>query len=93
MSLTFSVENGQKMSDYPKSTEVSSGEDIFLVRLSNGGVEAMKLSVLKKWIAGDTAGLTTEDKASLVAAINEVAQKAGNLVAVELPLSAVHVQD
>lgn len=79
MSLTFNVENGQKMSDYPKSTEVSSGEDIFLVRLSNGGVEAMKLSVLKKWIAGDTAGLTTEDKASLVAAINEVAQKAGNL--------------
>lgn len=79
MSLTFNVENGQKMSDYPKATEVSSGEDIFLVRLSGGGVEAMKLSTLKKWIAGDTAGLTTENKASVVAAINEVAKKAKDL--------------
>lgn len=84
MSFSIPVENGKRFDQYPLLETVRSADDILLARMADGtGVKALTLAVLKTWITNDldTAfgnldGLTTEDKTTLVAAINEVVQKA-----------------
>lgn len=71
--MQIDIENGKRFNEEPLAPAVSSGDDIVLVRLDNGtGVKALKLSTLKLFMAGDITALDTEDKTSLVAAINEL---------------------
>lgn len=71
--MQIDIENGRRFNEEPAISAVSSGSDIVLVRLADGtGVKALPLSALKAFIAGDITALDTEDKTSLVAAINEV---------------------
>lgn len=71
--MQIDITNGKRFNEQPAIDAVSSGEDIILVRLADGtGVKALPLSALKSFIGGDLEGLSTEDKTSLVAAINEI---------------------
>lgn len=71
--MQIDVTNGKRFNEYTELTAVNSGSDIVLVRLADGtGVKALPLSVIKDFITGDLATLETEDKTSLIAAINEV---------------------
>ena len=71
--MKIDITNGKRFNEEPAISAVSSGEDIILVRLADGtGVKALPLSALKSFIGGDLEGLSTEDKTSLVAAINEI---------------------
>lgn len=71
--MQLDIENARRFNEEPTITEVSSGADIVLVRLANGtGVKALPLSALKAFIAGDLSELETEDKTSVVAALNEL---------------------
>ena len=71
--MKIDITNGKRFNEEPAISAVSSGEDIILVRLADGtGVKALPLSALKSFIGGDLGSLSTEDKTSLVAAINEI---------------------
>lgn len=70
---TITIDNGRRFNEEPAISAVSSGSDIVLVRLADGtGVKALPLSALRDYAAGDLTALDTEDKTSLVAAVNEV---------------------
>lgn len=76
--MQIDIENGRRFNEEPAIEAVSSGADIFLVRLADGsGVKALPLSALKTFISGDLSALNTEDKESLVGAINEIFSKTG----------------
>ena len=71
--MTIDIENGRRFNEEPLLAAVSSGDDIILVRLANGtGVKSIKLDTIKSFIQGDLSELDTEDKTSVIAAINEV---------------------
>ena len=71
--MKIDITNGRKFTDMPAISAVSSGADIVLVRLADGtGVKALPISALRDFAAGDITVLETEDKTSLVAAINEI---------------------
>lgn len=71
--MQIDIENGRRFNEEPAISAVSSGADIVLVRLADGtGVKALPLSALRDFAAGDIAALETEDKTSLVAAVNEL---------------------
>ena len=71
--MTIDIENGRRFNEEPLINEVNSGNDIILVRLADGtGVKAIKLDTIKSFIQGDLSELDTEDKTSIIAAINEV---------------------
>ena len=71
--MQIDIENGKRFNEEPAISAVSSGNDIVLVRLANGtGVKALSLSALRDFVAGDLTALTTEDKTSVVAAVNEL---------------------
>ena len=84
MSFSIPVENGKRFDQYPLLETVGNASDILLARMADGtGIKALSLAVLKAWISGDLdtafgdlSELTTEDKTTLVAAINEVVQNA-----------------
>lgn len=71
--MTIDIENGRRFNEEPLLAAVNSGDDIILVRLANGtGVKSIKLDTIKSFIQGDLSELDTEDKTSVIAAINEV---------------------
>ena len=71
--MQIDIENGRRFNEEPAISAVSSGADIVLVRLADGtGVKALPLSALKTFIGEDLATLETEDKDSLIGAINEI---------------------
>lgn len=71
--MQIDIENGRRFNEEPAISAVSSGADIVLVRLADGtGVKALPLSALRDFAAGDITALETEDKTSLVAAVNEL---------------------
>lgn len=71
--MQLDIENARRFNEEPAISAVSSGADIVLVRLANGtGVKALPLSALRDFAAGDLTALDTEDKTSVVAAINEL---------------------
>lgn len=77
--MQIDIENGRRFNEEPAITAVSSGADIVLVRLADGtGVKALPLSALKNFITGDLTALETEEKDSLVLAINEVLGDVGD---------------
>lgn len=84
MSFTIEVKNGKRFNQYPLLEAVGNESDIVLARMADGtGIKALTLAVLKAWFTsdldkafGNLDELTTEEKTTLVAAINEVVQKA-----------------
>ncbi len=71
--MQINVENGKRFNEYPSLEAITNGADIVLVRSADGtGVKSVPLSVVKAFIEGDLTALETEDKTSLIAAINEV---------------------
>ena len=82
MSFTIEVKNGKRFNQYPLLEAVGNESDIVLVRMADGtGIKALTLAVLKAWFTsdldkafGNLDDLTTEEKTTLVAAINEVVQ-------------------
>ena len=71
--MKIDITNGRRFNEEPAISAVSSGADIVLVRLADGtGVKALPTSALRDFAAGDITVLETEDKTSLVAAINEI---------------------
>lgn len=84
MSFNIPVENGKRFDQYPVLEKIGNEADIVLARMADGtGIKALTLAVLKFWITndldtafGNLEELTTENKATLVAAINEVVQQA-----------------
>lgn len=76
--MQIDVTNGKRFTEYDVLAAVASGEDVLLVRLADGtGVKRIPLSAVKAFINGDLTTLETEDKTSLIAAINEVFGLAG----------------
>lgn len=76
--MQIDVTNGKRFTEYDELAAVASGEDVLLVRLADGtGVKRIPLSAIKAFINGDLTTLETEDKTSLIAAINEVLGLAG----------------
>ena len=76
--MQIDVTNGKRFTEYDALAAVASGEDVLLVRLADGtGVKRIPFSAVKAFINGDLTTLETEDKASLIAAINEVFGLAG----------------
>lgn len=76
--MQIDVTNGKRFTEYDVLAAVASGEDALLVRLADGtGVKRIPLSAVKAFINGDLTTLETEDKTSLIAAINEVFGLAG----------------
>lgn len=76
--MQIDVTNGKRFTEYDALAAVTSGEDVLLVRLADGtGVKRIPLSAVKAFINGDLTTLETEDKTSLIAAINEVFGLAG----------------
>ena len=76
--MQIDVTNGKRFTEYDELAAVASGEDVLLVRLADGtGVKRIPLKVIKAFINGDLTTLETEDKTSLIAAINEVFGLAG----------------
>lgn len=74
--MTIDIENARRFNEEPAIEAVSSEDDIVLVRLANGtGVKALSIGAIRAFIAGDVTALETEDKDSLVAAINELVGK------------------
>lgn len=84
MSFKIPVENGKRFDQYPVLEKINNEADIVLARMADGtGIKALTLAVLKFWITndldvafGNLEELSTENKATLVAAINEVVQQA-----------------
>ena len=71
--MQIDVTNGKRFTEYDALAAVASGEDVLLVRLADGtGVKRIPISAIKAFINGDLTTLETEDKTSLIAAINEV---------------------
>ena len=76
--MQIDVTNGKRFTEYDELAAVASGEDVLLVRLADGtGVKRIPLKAIKAFINGDLTTLETEDKTSLIAAINEVFGLAG----------------
>lgn len=69
---SISIET-KRIDELAEAAAVGSENDLLLLRLADGtGTKSIKLSALKKAIAGDLSELETEDKSDLVAALNEV---------------------
>lgn len=76
--MRIEIENGRRFNEEPAISAVSSGADIVLVRLADGtGVKALPLSALRDFSSGKIDDLSTEDKTSLVAAVNELLRAIG----------------
>ena len=70
--MQIDITNGRRFSDMPVG-DLGSESDIVLARLADGtGVKQISMTKLRKFLAGDIEALTTEDKTSIVAAINEL---------------------
>lgn len=71
--MQFTIENGKRFNEQPAVETVQSEEDILLVRLADGtGVKSIPLKAIRAFVTGGLDTLETEDKVSVVAAINEV---------------------
>ena len=76
--MQIDVTNGKRFTEYDALAAVASEEDVLLVRLADGtGVKRIPISAIKAFINGDLDTLESEDKTSLIAAINEVLGLAG----------------
>ena len=63
----------KKISDLDEALAVGSDNDLLVLRLADGtGTKAITVGALRNALAGDISELDTEDKSSVVAAVNEI---------------------
>lgn len=69
--MTIDVSNGRRFSDEPVLDELTEASAILLLHTSTG-VKSITVEKLRDFLQGKISDLTTEDKTSVVAAINEL---------------------
>ena len=63
----------KKINELDQALAVGSDNDLLVLRLADGtGTKAITVGALRKALAGDISELDTEDKSSVVAAVNEI---------------------
>lgn len=63
----------KKISELDEALAVGSDNDLLVLRLADGtGTKAITVGALRNALAGDISDLETEDKSSVVAAVNEI---------------------
>ena len=66
----------KKINELDQALAVGSDNDLLVLRLADGtGTKAITVGALRKALAGDISQLETEDKASVVAAVNEIVER------------------
>lgn len=66
----------KKINKFDQALAVGSDNDLLVLRLADGtGTKAITVGALRKALAGDISELETEDKASVVAAVNEIVER------------------
>ena len=66
----------KKINELDEALAVRSDNDLLVIRLADGtGTKAITVGALRKALAGDISELETEDKASVVAAVNEIVER------------------
>jgi hypothetical protein len=66
----------KKINELDEALAVGSDNDLLVLRLADGtGTKAITVGALRKALAGDISELETEDKASVVAAVNEIVER------------------
>ena len=66
----------KKISELDEALAVGSDNDLLVLRLADGtGTKAITVGALRKALAGDISALETEDKESVVAAVNEIVER------------------
>ena len=66
----------KKINELDEALAVGSDNDLLVIRLADGtGTKAITVGALRKALAGDISALETEDKASVVAAVNEIVER------------------
>lgn len=75
---SLSIET-RRVDELATTTTGSGEDDLLIIRLADGtGTKSIKVKDLRAVLVGDYSTLETEDKTSLIAAINEVFGMAGN---------------
>lgn len=69
--MTIDVSNGRRFSDEPVLDELTEASAILLLHTSTG-VKSVTVEKLRDFLQGKISDLTTDDKTSVVAAINEL---------------------
>ena len=66
----------KKINELDQALAVGSDNDLLVLRLADGtGTKAITVGALREAIAGDISQLETEDKESVVAAVNEIVER------------------
>ena len=66
----------KKINELDEALAVGSDNDLLVIRLADGtGTKAITVGALRKALAGDISALETEDKESVVAAVNEIVER------------------
>ena len=66
----------RKINELDEALAVGSDNDLLVIRLADGtGTKAITVGALRKALAGDISALKTEDKESVVAAVNEIVER------------------
>ena len=66
----------KKINELDEALAVGSDNDLLVIRLADGtGTKAITVGALRKALAGDISELKTEDKESVVAAVNEIVER------------------
>lgn len=66
----------KKINELDEAIAVGSDNDLLVLRLADGtGTKAITVGALRKALAGDISALETEDKESVVAAVNEIVER------------------
>ena len=66
----------KKINELDEALAVGSDNDLLVLRLADGtGTKAITVGALRKALAGDISALETEDKESVVAAVNEIVER------------------
>lgn len=66
----------KKINELDEALAVGSDNDLLVLRLADGtGTKAITVGALRNALAGDISELETEDKASVVAAVNEIVER------------------
>lgn len=66
----------KKINELDEALAVGSDNDLLVLRLADGtGTKAITVGALRKALAGDISELETEDKESVVAAVNEIVER------------------
>ena len=76
--MTIDVSNGKVFGEYAAMDAVASGDKFLASKADGTGTKSATADLLKAFIIGDISGLKTDDKDSVIAALNELVAKIGS---------------